>query len=373
MIRHYRSAPAGPRDRGRDFGAAHAAAIAATADKYARLFGAAAGRPVDMLAHGREALTAIRAFSAPYASEIEGIAEGAGLPAETVAALNARTEILAMLPPAGGGECSTVVLLRAPGEAPVALQTWDWHDEFADSWLVWTIEHPGGHVVHTLTEYGILGKIGVSSAGLGLNLNILHHGGDGGPFEVPVHVLARAVLDEPAGIGQALVTIGGAAASASSALTVTAAGADEPVALTAEVFPGGPRFVLPGPGGLLLHTNHFLDQHAARSERGNRLGPDSYLRHAVLRQRLARRAGDGPADVLAAMRSHTGGSGAVCCHPDPAAALGSRYATLATVSLDVARCAMSVLAGGPCSAGGDDSWWTTPGSARAADEAGMTR
>jgi isopenicillin-N N-acyltransferase like protein len=371
MIRHYRSAPAAPRERGRDFGAAHAAAIAATAGKYAGLFAAAAGRPVDMIAHGREALAAIRAFSAPYASEIEGIAEGAGLPAETVAALNARTEILAMLPPTGGDECSAVVLLRGPGEAPVALQTWDWHDEFAGSWLVWTIEHPGGHVVHTLTEYGILGKIGVSGAGLGLNLNILHHGSDGGPFGVPVHVLARAVLDEPAGVGEALVTIGAAAASASSALTVTSAGAGETVALTAEVFPSGPRFVLPGPGGLLLHTNHFLDQHAARDERGNQLGPGSWLRYAVLRQRLARRAGDGTADVLAAMHDHTGGSGAVCCHPDPAAALGSRYATLATVSLDVARGAMSVLAGGPCSARGDISWWTTTVSAL--DETDVTR
>jgi isopenicillin-N N-acyltransferase like protein len=222
--------------------------------------------------------------------------------------------------------------------------------------------------VHTLTEYGILGKIGVSSAGLGLNLNILHHGGDGGPFEVPVHVLARAVLDAPSGVGEALATIGAAGASASSALTVTSADGGEPVALTAEVFPGGPRFVLPGPGGLLLHTNHFLDPHAAQHERGNQLGAGSYLRYAVLQRRLARRSGDDTAGVLAAMHSHAGGSGAVCCHPDPAAPLGSRYATLATVSLDVTRGAMSVLAGGPCSPGGI-AWWTTPGGARRAGSA----
>src|SRR5262249_13237664 len=160
------------------------------------------------------------------------------------------------------------VRLGEPGESPVALQTWDWHDEFADSWLVWTIEHPGGHVVHTLTEYGILGKIGVSSAGLGLNLNILHHGADGGPGAVPVPRLPPAVRDAPGGVGPARATLGAGGASAPSALTVTAADAGEPVALTAEVFPGGPRFVLPGPGGLLLHTNHFLDPHAAQQERG---------------------------------------------------------------------------------------------------------
>lgn len=361
MIRHYRSGPAAPGDRGRDFGAAHSAMIAATVDKYARLFALTAGRQVDMLGPGREALAAIREFSPAAASEIEGIAEGAGLPSETVAAVNARTEILgASHARLRGGECSTVLRLGEPGEGPVALQTWDWHDGFADSWLVWTIEHPDGHMVHTLTEYGILGKIGVSSAGLGLNLNILHHGHDGGPTRVPVHVLARSVLDSARTMGRALALIGAAEVSASSALTLSAVDAGEPVALTAEVFPGGPRFVLPGPDGLLVHTNHFLDPHAARHERENQIGPDSYLRLAVLQRRLARRAGNDPASLLAAMASHSGGGGAVCCHPETAT-LGSRYATLATVSLDVLHGSMTVRAGGPCSA--DSPWWTTPDSA----------
>jgi isopenicillin-N N-acyltransferase-like protein len=322
---------------------------------------------VDTHALGREALTAIAGFSAASASEIEGIAGGAGLPASAVAALNARTEILAGLTSAQPSECSTVVRLGEPGETPVAVQTWDWHDDFAGSWLIWTIEHPDGHVVHTLTEYGILGKIGVSSAGLGLNLNILHHGHDGGPVKVPVHILARSVLDTSRDIGEALTLIGATTVSASSALTLTAHDDGEAIALTAEVFPGGPRFVLPGPDGLLLHTNHFLDPHAARHERANQFGPDSYLRLAVLRRRLARRGGNDPDSLLAAMDSHCGGSGGVCSHPAAGAPLGARYATLATVSLDVRHGAMKVRAGGPGGHGGngDGSWWATPDSAPA--------
>jgi isopenicillin-N N-acyltransferase-like protein len=378
VIRHYRSAPAAPRDRGRDFGAAYPAEIRATAEIYSELFAATAGRPVELRTAGREALAAIRAFSAAAASEIEGIAEGAGLPAEVVAAVNARTEILAAVraarpggvgpgrrPPetaaraasASRGECSTVVRLGGPGNAPIALQTWDWHDVFAGSWLVWTIEHPDGHVVHTLTEYGILGKIGVSSADLGLNLNILHHGHDGGPVGVPVHVLARSVLDSARDIGQALTVIGTAAVSASSAFTLTSAGAGEPIAITAEVFPGGPRFVPPRPDGLLLHTNHFLDPHAAEHEQETWIGPDSFLRLAILERRLARRAAADEPDLLAAMSSHLGGGGAICCHPDAAATLGERYATLATVVLDVQAGALRVRAGGPCEQ--DSPWWNT--------------
>ncbi len=369
MIQYYRSGPASPAERGWDFGAAHPAAIAATAEKYARLFAVTAGQPVDLPALGHEALVSIRQFSAASASEIEGIAAGAGLPSETVAALNARTEILAQLAaasrPAGAarrwGECSTVVWLGEPGQAPAAVQTWDWHDEFADCWLVWTVEHPDGHVVHTLTEYGILGKIGVTSAGLGLNLNILHSGLDGGPVQAPVHVMARSVLDTARNIGQALALLAAAPVSASSAITLTAVDAGEPVALTAEVFPGGPRYVLPGPDGLLLHTNHFLDPQAAQHEQENQLGPDSYLRLAVLARRVSRRAGDTPDDLVAAMRSHAGGAGALCCHPEPTATLGSRYATLATVSLGVQDGAMTVREGGPCRQ--DSPWWNTTDSA----------
>jgi isopenicillin-N N-acyltransferase like protein len=362
MIRHYRSAPASPRDRGRDFGAAHPAEIRATAESYSQLFAATAGHPVEMQVAGQEALAAIRGFCAAAASEIEGIAEGAGLPAELVAAVNARTEILAALrsPRPGApqrGECSTVVRLGGPAEAPIALQTWDWHDVFASSWFVWTIEHPDGHVVHTLTEYGILGKIGVSSAGLGLNLNILHHGHDGGRVGVPVHVLARSVLDSARDIGQALTVIASAPVSASSALTLTAAGAGEPIAITAEVFPGGPRFVTPRPDGLLLHTNHFLDPHAAQHDQETRIGPDSFLRLAVLERRLAGRTGDGEPDLLAAMGSHLGGGSAICCHPDDAAELGDRYATLATVVIDVQAGDLTVRAGGPCEQ--DSPWWNT--------------
>ena len=104
IARHY-SPPAPPRERGREFGAAHAAAIALTAQKYQRLFEAVAASKPDCAALGREALAAIARHAPASASEIEGIAEGAGLPAESVAMLNARTEILGRLraqPPGPG-------------------------------------------------------------------------------------------------------------------------------------------------------------------------------------------------------------------------------------------------------------------------------
>ncbi len=52
--------------------------------------------------------------------------------------------------------------------------------------------------------------------------------------------------------------------------------------------------------------------------------------------------------MLAAMDSHRGGSGAICCHPAPERRFGDRWTTLATVVVEPARAELRVPAGGPC-------------------------
>jgi isopenicillin-N N-acyltransferase like protein len=353
VIPTFRSAPASPRERGEAFGAAHAAEVAATVDGYAELFDAVAGRAVALQPLGEEALAAIGAFSADADAEIRGIADGARLEAWQVGALNARTEILARVGGAGRGECSTVVDLRAGGRSPAAIQTWDWIDRFADSWLVWTIEHPDGRVVHTVTEYGILAKIGVNASGVGVHVNILHHADDGGSIKVPVHVLARAVLDRAPDAGVAVALIGAAETSASSVLTVIGASDAGVTVVGAELAPPGPRYVLPSPEGLYLHTNHFVDPILAPGDREPRLGPDSFLRLDVLRRALHARPAADAEELRAVLADHSAGAGSVCCHPDADAALQDRWATLATVALDVSAGELTVWRGGPCDGGAD--------------------
>ena len=127
-------------------------------------------------------------------------------------------------------------------------------------------------------------------------------------------------------------------------------GADEhgASALCAELSPPGPRFVLPDTDGLLVHTNHFLDPVAAAGDQEPRRGPDSYLRLDVLRRALSGHRELDRDAVVAAMASHLGGSGAVCCHPATGAGLGERWATLVTVALDVRAGTLSARVGGPC-------------------------
>ncbi len=131
------------------------------------------------IAHwGGRALASIRAQAPNAAEEIAGVAAGSGRSVEEIAALNARTEVLgAIAPRLDSTECSTVVS-SAPGRAPLAVQTWDWYPQMRDNWFVWSFATASGRRVTTLTEYGVLAKIGVNDAGLGVMLNMLHHTAD---------------------------------------------------------------------------------------------------------------------------------------------------------------------------------------------------
>jgi isopenicillin-N N-acyltransferase like protein len=95
--------------------------------------------------------------------EIAGIAAGAGQDERELLAINARTELLGA---ASRPECSFVGLLpRATAAGTTVLaQNWDWHPDLAESVVVWSIRTPDGHALTTMTEAGILARLGRADA-----------------------------------------------------------------------------------------------------------------------------------------------------------------------------------------------------------------
>ena len=69
--------------------------------------------------------------------------------------------------------------MLASGAGGLLAQNWDWHPDLRASTVVWIVEHDDRWFA-TLTEAGILAKIGLNSAGLGVCLNILRTTADGG-------------------------------------------------------------------------------------------------------------------------------------------------------------------------------------------------
>ncbi|MFT4149823.1 MAG: C45 family autoproteolytic acyltransferase/hydrolase [Paracoccaceae bacterium] len=346
MNRLYRSTQTEAFARGEEFGRAHGARIAAVIEGYRTMWrGHAPGH--DAMADGERSLAATQGFAPHLAAEMHGMAKGAGLDPRLIGAINARTEILGALRAPTRGECSAVIALGEGGNMPpVAVQTWDWYHRFRDTWMVWEIPLEDGTTTRTMTECGIVGKAGMNTRGLGLLFTILHHSADGQGIGVPVHVVARATLDLGANIAHAAQIAASAGVSASTSLNLSAWDGKRAAAITVEVYPGGPGFVLPDAAGLLVHTNHFLDPRPAACDTEPKANPDTLLRRDMLMRQLSGGVRDA-AQVVAAMDSHICGDAGICCHPLPGDA-DDQYATLATVSLDLAQGRMTVHDGGPC-------------------------
>ncbi|POX51354.1 penicillin acyltransferase [Streptomyces sp. Ru71] len=342
-----------PKRRGYDRGRQARAGIARSWAVYDRLFTTLAAqhrRTIDVPELAERSVAATRAWAPALVEEMEGVAEGAGVPLWTVAALNARTEILAEAGAPRTGECSTVVRVGAPTAGG---QCWDWHEELADAWHIQTVTG-GARSFAGITEHGILAKIGVNDAGVGVLFNILGHRDDGAGG-VPVHLVARQVLGEAGSFEQALALLADAPVSASTVLTVVTADRAASVELSA----AGSAVVEPGAEGWLVRTNHFLAPGLAAGELRGRREPETYERHRLLSRRvLGRGAPAGPGELADLLTAHGDEDGAqVCCHAPDGGDLGTRWATLATVALDATERHLTVHKGSPCTAG--PTTWTT--------------
>ncbi|MFC4852566.1 C45 family autoproteolytic acyltransferase/hydolase [Actinophytocola glycyrrhizae] len=337
-----------PSAQGRALGAAWRAELTRTAASYVDLFAAHGVRGGQVRDWGAAALAATRDWAPGIADEIEGVAAGAGLEPWLLGALNGRTEILAAAAVGGEGECSTSVALPGGGVTPRTVQTWDWHDTLADVMLLRDLEVRPGLRVCTFTEFGIAAKIGVNSAGLGLHFNVLRHASDHPGIGVPVHVVARRILAETSTVEEAVAVARSARLSASSVLTVVTADA----ASCLELSPAGVA-ELPAVDGNLLHTNHFLDPVLAPGERTVAAESSTAARLAELRARTSALNAQDRTDRATALLVHGPDGAPLCAHADPALPPHTRWASLATISIDVAARRIDVHEGGPCRVSAD--------------------
>jgi isopenicillin-N N-acyltransferase-like protein len=314
--------------------------VANTVAVYARMLGEEAGLDrAGLLAAGARVGDGLQARWPDLVRELEGLAAGAGQPVELLLAVNARTELLA------GAECSVVATLDGSGDCTVA-QTWDWHPELAGSTLVWIVAQPGGRWFATLTEAGLLAKIGLSSERLCCALNLLTCSADGGVGGGgPVHVLLRVLLDRCDSLVDALSLLMRTPVTGSSCITLGWADAGEAALVAAELSPGGCRLVWPDEGGRLVHTNHFLAAPPVGIDTQPGESPGTLLRRWHLERGL--RAGRAPEELL---RSHVGRPEAVCRHGDEETSWPRRRRTLAAVAMEPGRARMRVAAGPPCEA-----------------------
>lgn len=342
-----------PTRRGLALGTAQAARIRDNVAAYRRLFEAVRVDPEDLRPYGEQALAEIEGWTPHLRTELVAVAEGAGVPAWEVAMVNARTEILATVGATAEGECSTAVYVGGPG-APHTIQTWDWHDEMAAAKTLTAYRPSADRTVRAFTEAGVLAKIGVNDAGLGVHFNILSHQDDGESIGVPVHVVARRVLDEATTVAEAIDLARSARVSASTVLTVVTYDGRRGDGASIELSPRGTAVVRPDTDGVLMHTNHFLDPGLALGEDAA-AAASTHPRYKRLSDRRDLIVSTDPANWLALLRVHEEDGAPLCCHPKPGLEFQFQWRTLLTIGIDLDRRRLRYHDGGPCTAT-DDSW-----------------
>ncbi|EXJ90504.1 hypothetical protein A1O1_03607 [Capronia coronata CBS 617.96] len=124
-----------------------------------------------------------------YVDEMKGVADGAGLELESIVALNVRTEIAFGLMSDG---CTA--LSWKTSDASFLAQNWDWRFEQTPNMVALRIEQPPKPTIHMMTEGGIIGKIGLNSAGVGVTLNAIMAPGVSYD-KLPCHLALRTVLN----------------------------------------------------------------------------------------------------------------------------------------------------------------------------------
>ncbi len=346
-----------PRARGLAYGEAARAEIRHSIAYYREAFAVSSGLDwPDVLVTARQWRPMIEAVAPDLLAEMDAVAEGAGLPADEILALNARGEIVRShdsgFAPAMTDGCSSFALLpEATGDGHVYCgQNWDWRAGVTPSTVMLRIVQPPKPTIIMQVEAGQIGRQGANSAGIALNANGLD-GRFGTPIGLPQPVLRRLVLDCD-NLRRALEVPYRVRQHIATNLLVTHR---DGVAVDLETTPGVHRWGLPE-RGVIVHGNHYQYGIPDPLRDTYRLSSlDSLYRVQIIERGFAAlRDAKEPEQtrkiINATMSDHTGHPHGVCVHPDPADREVEQGITVMSSLVDLTTGEYRVADGPPCTA-----------------------
>jgi isopenicillin-N N-acyltransferase like protein len=331
-----------PFERGRQYGARAAGAIAANIQAYLQLIEFHARlKPKAALFAAQAFVPAIETHAPEMLEEMRGIAAGSGSNLDEILLINARSELMGSV---FADECTALAAapdITAEGRSLIG-QNWDWYSANEVEPVLLSIKQAHGPSILTLTEAGQLAKIGMNSAGLGVCLNFLQHSDQG--QGIPIHIILRQMLGCTA-LGEAIheayrVPRGGAG----NVLLAHREGDLVDLELTT-----ADADFLYADAGWLVHANHFESPRLRAGDAGLTTSMSTIARAARARRLLARAAGRVGMDTFRTiLGDHAYGAYAICRHSDPGEPNVQQTATRASVIMDLSVGLLFVAAGQPC-------------------------
>ncbi|HYX51374.1 MAG TPA: C45 family peptidase, partial [Ktedonobacteraceae bacterium] len=275
--------------------------------------------------------------------EMHGIAEGAGRDLREIVAINARTELMygVTQPP----ECTSIgisTIASADGHIRVA-QNWDWRPTLAGSLILWVLHRTEGPDILTLTEAGMVVKIGINSSGLAMCINLLMSDTDHAGPAAPMHVILRHVLEEAHSVKEAVALINMTERCTSCFhMLVDCDGSLAGV----EATPTG-QHVLRSANGVLTHTNHCVCSGLFIHDKNAREFPETLARG----ERAQYLANEGKIDEVilhSILADHATAPGSICLHVEPGVPPEDNSESIASIIFDLTAGTVDIAEGPPC-------------------------
>jgi isopenicillin-N N-acyltransferase like protein len=295
-----------------------------------------------------------RRWTPQHLDELEGVAEGSGLPLSQLLVPNCGEEFTANEPgegcpqaltpggPPGGDHCTAVAV--AVGGRHIVGHNMDWYVVDAPNNVLFDLTVPDGTRIMGIAGAPYLLMLGMNSHGVGNVSNSVHSNDN--RVGVPNTFVRRASLE-----GASLED-----ARDRGLLAARARGTNHVFADTrgrlwdVETSSTASAFMDHSSVGCLAHTNHYVAAEMAPFEAV--AYPESSIRLAtvegILAEGIAR--GDDPVEIVTrALRCHEPGPGrAACGHPDESEPLAERGMTVSSMICDLDQRRVHVCAGPPC-------------------------
>lgn len=358
-----------PYERGRYYGQEAAGMIRHSVSCYALVFAYSCGLDWQTAQEqARRFLPALANYTPDLLAEMEGIAAGSGCNLAEIVALNARTELLGyhytpprhpnytqaqqrnlsygVPQPVVPTECTALLAQPAATgrEQTLLAQTWDWLAMQNEGCVVLRVAaYENQPALLTMTEAGMVGKIGLNSAGLAVGLTLLRSETDGEQSGLPIHVFLRYALQQPSvqAVRELAQNVRFAATS-----SIPLADSSGDVACL-EVSPAGVEELQPE-AGLLVHTNHCLSPVTQQNERPIPETSTTHQRYQQAETLAQHHHGRlDPAAMMAILCDRTHAPNSICRSPDLTLHLAEQAQTVAGLVLDVNERVMYLAPGQP--------------------------
>ncbi|EPQ51268.1 acyl-CoA 6-aminopenicillanic-acid-acyltransferase [Gloeophyllum trabeum ATCC 11539] len=266
-----------------------------------------------------------------FGEEMRGIADGAGVTYADILALNVRTEITFGLFSDG----CTAVSWKTDKKSFLA-QNWDWMEQQKENLIVVNIHQEGKPRISMMTEAGLIGKIGLNSAGVGVCLNAIRVKGMD-PTHLPVHLGLRVVL-ESTSKEEAISQLEKYGIASSAHMLI----ADPNGAVGLECTAIGFAKLPMDSDGKIVHTNHLLAKHPGVED--TMFWKDSFNRIDRI-QGLMKTLPNNPedSDIYELFKDENNFPASIC----RAQAGDSRAATLFNIAMDLTSKMATVTMGRP--------------------------